>query len=182
MSLKKFKDLTLKGQKMRIVRDAITQIEMGNWTADPVTYLEFTGDLVDDLEYYEMQDKVIEENLDLQKVLKSGATCDVCAKGALFASCVLITNKVKGSDEFMEEDFQSHKLKKWFKQGELNAIEAAFEGRVVTDNNSKLENENYDLSVLGEKCLKFYKKYRNSPKKRMLAILKNILDNGEFTP
>lgn len=114
MSLKKFKDLTLKGQKMRIVRDAIVQIEMENWEPKTGVYMEFNSDVpedqLDDKDDFGMvtwEEKIMDENLDLQKVLKSGIECEVCAKGALFASCVLSTDKVKGRDDFGDEGFQS---------------------------------------------------------------------------
>ena len=41
----------------------------------------------------------------------------------------------------------------------------------------KVENR----TPLYGKCLRFYKRYKTN-KKRLLAILENILKNGEFTP
>lgn len=168
--MKKFKDLTIKGQKMRIVRDAILQIEKGIVTPKQGSYmnLNYFGKLKD-----------------FQKILQLGEkyTCEACAKGSLFASCVLNTDKVKvGKDAIDFEGFQKKKLSKWFSKGELDMIETAFEGAVVEDSDGILRGSGdtiHGLTKIADKCIKFYQKYGNSTR-RLLAILKDIQKHGSF--
>lgn len=110
--MKQFKDLTLKGQKIRIVKDAISQIKIGK-------ILPSMGDYFSVLEEWKTND--------LQKELLGDNKCEACAKGSLFAACVINVDKVKISDPLNSNSFQVRKLKKWFPKNELDLIEAAFE-------------------------------------------------------
>lgn len=178
--MKKFEDLSLKGQKMRIVKDAISQIEGKKFLPKEGTYLQFLQE--DDLSYYPSEYESIQKTIQKRN-------CECCAKGAIFASCILNINKVKGKDAFNDESFMKSKLKKWFTALELDMIEAAFETEVISNTDSKLEEFGEDdygsittvLTELGKKCVKFGEKYK-SPKGRLLGILNNILKNGEFKP
>jgi hypothetical protein len=173
--MKQFKDLTIMGQKMRIVRDAISQIKNGRIKIDTGSYFNVDDDTFDrwtdsgsrDLQSYLLQDK---PNL-----------CECCAKGALFASCVIITDKVSISDNYADEQFQKSKLKKWFGPLELDMIEAAFERKVFNDSANRLEDGYGDYTLLALTCIRFGRNYKNK-KKRLLAILENILKNGSFKP
>lgn len=170
--MKEFKDLTIRGQKMRIVKDAIQQINERTFTPKHGSgYFNLDG-------YY--------GHTSIQKLLKiKDFHCEGCAKGAIFASCVLNVNRVKTSDDYTSENFQKRKLRKWFDPLELDMIETAFENGVVIDStNTLLETDssyNCSRSELGNSCIKFGSRYKN-PKTRLLAILNNILENGQFKP
>jgi hypothetical protein len=169
--MKKFNDLTLKGQKMRIVKDAIAQIKNKVIIPTEGDYmiLNYHGDLID-----------------IQKILKlkKKDTCQACAKGSIFAACVLNTNKVNRKDEFDSEWFQKAKLSKWFSALELDMIETAFETSVVKDSTGSLETAGFYTNYrteLGDKCVAFGEKYKTS-RGRLLGILNNVLKNGSFKP
>ena len=163
---------------MRIVKDAIAQIKAKMFIPSEGTYLRLLDE--DRHEYFPGYNESIQKLLEKDK-------CDCCAKGAIFASCVLNVNKVDGKDKYTEEYFIKSKLKKWFSPLELDMIETAFEQRIVIDTTDKLENNNYDEwgdptpTKLAEKCIKFGIKYNNS-KKRLIAILENVLKNKKFKP
>lgn len=182
--MKDFKDLTLRGQKMRIVRDAIAQIGTRVVVPRKGTYMNVFGYS----SYHYKADTDGKESL--QKILRQGKedTCVACAKGSLFASCVLNTNRVYTNvDDFSEEYFQKKKLKKWFSVLELDMIEAAFEKKVVVDDEQLLYIYKKDGSTrerktqLGKDCIAFGRQYRTE-KARLLAILENILKHGRFKP
>lgn len=188
--LKPFKELTLKGQKMRIVRDAIAQINTKLFKPKNGVYLDFDNS-------YGYKDS-------LKTLFLNRQECTCCAKGAIFSACVLNVNKVYGKDDFSDNEFQKNKLKKWFEEKELNLIECAFELCVVGLENTSatlvktrvtesrnLGNMEYCKTWLEDnkeyllpetiKAIKFGRKYKNSTN-RLLAILNNILKNGEFKP
>lgn len=180
--MKKFNELTLKGQKMRIVRDAIQQIKAGVVVPEQGHYFKITGRR--DRPDLSWREALPSKNL--QKLfLKDQVECTACAKGSLFAGCVLNVNKVKTDDYLDSEDLMKTKLRKWFSLKELDIIETSFEKGVITDDAGILEK--YDNSgrckntELGKQAIKFGRKYRE-PKARLLAILKNILKNGTFKP
>ena len=108
-------------------------------------------------------------------------TCTCCAKGAIFASCVMNVNKVTNKDNFYNEKFQKTKLKKWFSAKELDTIETAFESYVVEDSSGLLLDEYHGYRNLARHAISFGRKYHTS-EKRLLAILRNIIKYGEFTP
>jgi hypothetical protein len=166
--MKKFEELSIPLQKKRIVRDAIAQIQAG-------VIVPTEG------EYFYLPDTHGEK--DLQTILKRGETytCEACAKGSLFASCVISTNEVSTRDSLGSESFQSNKLKKWFSYLELDMIETAFEKEIITDNEGALRNEYGNENTLAKSCVRFGKRFK-SDKNRLLAILNNILKNGTFKP
>ncbi len=180
--MKKFKDLTVKQQRVRIIKDAIAQIYAKNFKIATGNYLKFPVKSTTD--YLPDDEESIQQTLKERK-------CECCAKGAVFAACVLNVNKVYGDDDFNGEEFQKNKLKKWFKELELDMMETAFELRVCENSTGKLQaqtgGEDYwddpewEDTKLAKQCIKFGKKYK-SPKNRLLAILDNILDNGTFKP
>lgn len=169
-----FEFLSIKQQKKRIVKDAIKQIEIENFKPKCKVYISFKN--------------YIFSNEDLKSVIKSKKNpCKCCAKGAIFASCVMSINKVKAGDDFHSESFIKRKLIKWFGELELDMIETAFEKRVIADTTCSLLiskdglYNGYDNTDIAKKCIKFGRLYKED-KERMIAILKNILKNETFKP
>lgn len=176
---KKFENLTIEEQKMRIVTDAIKQIKFKKIVPTTGDYLKMFRKNKTKRVFKKAGS--IKEFLNLPEVY-----CEACAKGAIFASCVMINNKVKGEDNFSDESFQKEKLSKWFPLLELDMIEAAFEVRVVQDTTNKLEKSvgpswYKKPTTMGSKAINFGRKY-DDDEKRLLAILENILQNGKFKP
>jgi hypothetical protein len=171
--MKKFEDSSLKAQKNRIIKDAIKQIEMG-MVIPASKYMSFSG-----LNVY-MVEKSLQKTLEKHK-------CEACAKGSLFASCVINVNKVSTFDPFNSEHFQSEKLGKWFTQLELDMIETAFELDVITDSLRYLSTPGGNKSILAKECTSFGRNSCKGIKKdrqkvRLIAILNNVLEHGQFNP
>jgi len=167
-----FNKLSKQEQKIKIVKDAIAQIKIGAFIASRGNYLN-----IDNLDY--------EEEISLQELIGTNEhTCECCAKGAIFASCVMNVNKVTNKDFYYDECFQKDKLKKWFSAKELDTIETAFEMDVIEDSTDSLKIVSYgirELTKLAKDAIKFGKKYKTN-ELRLLGILKNIIKYGEFTP
>ncbi len=183
---RKFENMSKQNQKMRIVEDAIAQIQLGKIIPTNSEYFRLltTKRNQYDKSRYEYKNKQsIQEILALPKV-----TCEACAKGALFAACVIDTNEVNGKDLKGGEDFMKDKLSKWFSPLELDMIETAFERTVIVDTTNSLQDRDTIETKLGMKCIKFGIKHGGDlyedidSSKLMLAILNNILIHGEFKP
>lgn len=114
---------------------------------------------------------------ELQKVLPKIDLCGVCALGSLFVSQVRMANNCKLSAGeitcgmvFMEKRVKQ--MEKYFSKEQLHLIEYAFEGGAGL----------YRTSEYSDNAMEFYNKH-TSDKKRMVAILKNIIRNkGTFIP
>jgi hypothetical protein len=118
-----------------------------------------------------------------QLLIESPLKCKCCAKGALFAACVIETNEVLGKQNFSHQPFIKKKLKKWFSTTELDMIETAFEKAVIRmalSHSFKFKNADGN-TALADRCIAFGRKYVTD-RSRLLAILNNILEHGEFTP
>ncbi len=155
--MKKFDKLPIEEQKMQIVRDAIAQIQAGKITVRSGIYLRVNDN---------GEGKKLKRSENLKDSMKKRTfKCEGCAKGAIFAACVLEVNDVYGKDKYQDESFQSSKLRPWFSKKEIDLIEYTFEGW------SNERSESY----------RFFRRYKD-PKERLLAILNNILENGKFLP
>lgn len=149
---KKFKSMSHKEQRIAIAKDVILQLGKGKIQAAHV-YFNFTKGGWD---VFEKEAKSRKE-VNLQSFLKQSVECEVCAKGALFFSSVR-----KRNDVFLDINFNGvHKeiipsLTDIFRKSILNAIEDAYENG-------------------------FYGYYKYpAGEKRMIAIMKNIVKNGDF--
>jgi hypothetical protein len=172
-----FEQLDKQAQKRRIVLDAIEQINLG-------VIISSLGD------YFIINKRPIDpdyEEYNLQTLIRNGKKCHCCAKGTLFAACVLNVNDVYiDKDRYNYESFQKQKLLPWFSALELDMIETAFERMVVHDTTDKL-TENIEEQGINRKtelaiaCEKFGGNYSTATE-RMLGILNNILEYGTFTP
>jgi hypothetical protein len=159
---KAFNALSRKDQRILILKDALRQIKIGKFKPTNGTYLEVEG-----------------FNSSLQVNLIEASKCDCCAKGAIFSSCVLNSNKVSSAEDYNDDSFVSKKLAKWFTRKELDMMEAAFELRA--DIGDTFNEYTDKIEELGEACVKFGEKYPSSSE-RLVAILKNTLKFGKFDP
>lgn len=165
-----FKSLSKKGQKMRIVKDAIAQIKAKIVIPNEGIYFNIP-------EFVDNDFLPVKRGTDLQQLLQSGRQCEACAKGSLFAACVLNVDEVRVGEKMRKEKFQKEKLEKWFSALELDMVEVAFEGVIIWDSTGKLFDSKEE-----KECIRFHARYDDYPKKRLLKILENILKYGEFKP
>jgi hypothetical protein len=154
-----------------IAKDVILQLENKKYIAASGTYFRPS--------YNEYTNK----GKDLQSILnKPSTTCNVCALGGVFASCVRITDDVKidavgtySNDRTMRFKLQQEGI---FSEKQLACIEAAFE---EWDNNLRYKFR-YTLMYRTRKGLK--NTYGiDKDKEAMISIMKNIISNkGSFRP
>lgn len=127
----------------------------------------------------------------VQTIINGGSTCECCAVGGMLLSCIAFKNRVTVNDVEEKEALSGNEvlgygdwgnrdktgLKKLFGQQQLSVIEYCFEdGQGVASQDdlpsSKIDRiQDYCGNLPGE------------PDKRMLVIMKNIIDNnGTFKP
>jgi hypothetical protein len=182
MEKKLWSKMTRAEKRVEIAKDALAHYKSKLFKPTKCTYLS-----VEDI------DDEINENQQLNTfILKEKKTCNTCLKGAVLCSHILKTNHLS-IQEFNkienENDFIYKRLKGIFSVNQLDLMEVAFEGRVVMEENTTLAtyNEDYDeddwdeeqyiLTELAEKAIKFSKKYENTDD-RYVAILRNLIKNG----
>lgn len=144
-------------RRVMIAKDALKQIETGQINPMSGTYINLWGD------------GHVEEGKPLQPVLldeASAISCDCCAKGAMFISCVRLSNRYHGNPSGIDSD-EINSLVNWPKQN-YDEIEAAFEGFYG------------DKGQYSDWIPKWEQKYPTD-RERLPAILKNIIRNkGTF--
>jgi len=104
----------------------------------------------------------------------SNIGCGVCAIGALFIADVMIRDRATVYDAY-GVDTMKRRLSKHFGVEALELIETAFEmtpaPSCTIDNGERID-----------KAIRFGKRFK-SDKRRMIAIMNNIIDNdGDFIP
>lgn len=169
---KPFSKMTKAEKRMAIAEDALKWLSLGKIGA-------ISGNYFDSPEVNTELEKLTgRKTLDLQEILeKEGTTCEVCAKGALFAADVLRRDNFRMgiNNIYIGSLTIEQKLADIFDPLQLHLIEAAYEGVVVYGENEMPE-------ILIKKSRAFYGKYSTS-EARMIAIMKNIIKNkGEFKP
>lgn len=168
---RRFKKLTVSQQRIKIIKDVISYLQTRKLRATPGTYVKlvgYDGEISPDDQVHTLTDR---------------APCEVCGIGSLFVSAVTLKNKFKVSDlsygryvDIKDGDLNNHTLRdylrRWFNENQLQLIETAFE-----------QSWGYAVGVSGQdSAVDFGVKYTNA-KKRLLAILNNMLENnGKFVP
>jgi hypothetical protein len=160
MSLKKLHELkTVKGKRLRIVRDALLQMKLKKIVVTTGVYVDAVSD------------DFVSSNTLIGKFLKSSkkAKCEACALGSMLCGLT------RSNGDFPLGIGGPHdELSKYFDRDNLRLIETAFEGSVIEGN---IEDDD-----TLEACLRFYRKYP-SAHQRLTAIFKNMLKNGgTFVP
>lgn len=176
---KEFEAASPAEKRIMIAKDAIEQIEAGQYIARQGVYLQ--NDDEDGKNWINSGTKSL-YGVDLQKWLEdSDNKCRVCAKGAIFASCIRYTDDYSPETEIIKitrSTVGAHKeidrLAEYFREGQLELIEIAFEGDIIGSRTISFAEI--------ESAKDFYLGY-GSDMKRLKAILDNIIDNGgEFIP
>ena len=190
-----FRSMTAAERRVAIARDVIKHLRSGRLKSKPGVYIKHTDStkaLIRDLN----------NNDELSDVLP--AQCRVCALGGLMVATVdrfdackvsLVNRQLHGPLRYddssinryyhphifsLESDDFAGYLKKFFSARQLDIIEMSFEKW------DRPEDDNLDAAKIsvkvGKEAQNFGRKY-GSPKIRMAAIMKNIIENdGTFRP
>ena len=171
---KPFNRLSKSQQRVAIAKDVLLQLRKKRFRSKLGSYVRIPN-------LWGVEDNYRQAN---ECILDGSATCQVCAKGALFMSHVMKTNHISLRDV---DDIGEYKIKerlKMFSIGQLDLIECAFEKRVIEDGDRILRdyndiNESY--TSLSKSAIQFGRKHKKAD--RLSAIMKNIIkNNGTFKP
>ena len=170
---RKFRKLTLRQQRIKVVRDVIRQLSDGTLVASPGTYAKFIAP------------KRMKPDSQLNEILESIPKCEVCGVGGIFLATVKLNNELTVEDvnrrssygtitagvrSSMGDSVMRDYLKKWFSAEQLALIETAFERRKM---HSAFVHPDKPLQA----AIKFGMAYEN-PKARFIAICNNIIEHG----
>jgi len=186
---KKQKTTSTDAMRVAIAKDVISQLNSKKLIPERLIWVEdskmgsiddFINSKVDKIPQDELDDFAV----DLSEYVCNIKKCEVCALGAIFVSAVSLYNDMTiypGRNYIAEnlnwkvfEDLDTSPFIKYFTKSQMELIESAYEGHEGTHGVSSDKEE-----VI---CKAFYSKYPND-KDRMIAIMKNIIDNnGTFDP
>jgi hypothetical protein len=184
-----FNKLTQRQKAVALALDVIANIRLEKFMVEHRGYIAHHGD-------DEAPEAKLSVGTDAGKACLLNSNCTVCAKGALFMTSVLKTNKVKVYDVLNadNEDMRTRILhkEKIFDQKSYDLIEVAFEGSDVGDAGDHLDEsykDNFgdtDWDARDEdirSCKYNYHDKFMEPCQRLVAIMLNVVDNdGVFVP
>jgi hypothetical protein len=177
-------------KRLAIVGDVIAQVKARHFRAEMQVYCRINdGNILHD------------GDTQLQKILEQNS-CQVCAKGAIFAANILRNNNLVWRDyqASLINQVNEDRLGDLWTETEFDTIETAFEMCPINDSNPELvtryepykpldcfdeweewyEENGQWLTPLADRAAKFGYGYPNS-EKRLLAIMENMLSNeGKF--
>lgn len=166
--------LSKKAKRIRIAEDVLMQLDSGKFIASG-GYFNI---------YYNVNE--YSDRTQVQTLLKdesNGVRCTGCAKGAIFAAMVLETNSLtlKRSFSMVSSTMLDTKNLLEFTRNQLDLIETAYEGVVITQTNRDLDN-----SPAKKEAIRFNNRYNDTVKIRekcLRGIMRNIIKNeGYFIP
>lgn len=166
----KFKSLSRAEQRVLIAKDVLVQIRAKKYRPNAGSYVNFGK--------YFPGDESIQKHID-------EVTCNCCALGACLLSTTKYKNKLDFSDTYRLDATNDSwgLLKDIFSPRQLTMIEYAFE---VSSVGTRVGENYYGTHIdseLEDKCIAFGKVNYDSDKKRLIAIMKNIIKNkGTFKP
>jgi hypothetical protein len=175
---RRFALMSDENKRRAVARDVIQQIEAKRFIAEQGTYLSVTG-----LKAINLFEKAHEENDDdaletpLDSVLAKAESCHVCGIGSLFVAAVERGDACTLGDMsgHNDDDYLREYLGDFFSDQQLFLIEAAFEGHTVNDAPDGVKS--WDTSNATN-----YVRGIHNENERLLAIMRNIVKNGEFDP
>lgn len=176
---KAFDRLPIHQQRIIVARDVIAQLKAEKYNAAHC-YLDITF----------KDGAKVKESDQLQCSMSKVASCDVCAKGAIFLSTVRKSDNFQIGDASVNTDYDSDRIigicldhdevvetaSNVFSERQLDLIECAFEQSHVLSEGSDLPSDVVDAAVTfgSDYCLDSV---------RLIAICQNIIDNeGIFNP
>ncbi len=169
---RRFRAKTKQQQRLAVIKDAINQLKAGKFIAAS-TYFEFPASTANAI-YWANNRREDRSAVELCSLVEQ-AKCEVCGIGSLFVSAVRLDDQFKiypvaGVNRSQEV----RKLTPWFDRKQLDLIETHYEGgKGGASDNSWYASHRYSKVVGG----------KETPKKRLLMILENMLsNNGKFNP
>lgn len=168
-----FKALPDRKKRIVIAQDVLNQLATKRIVPTFGTYLEVSYEHRDRFDLY--SDKY-DKNTKVNEAL-SNATCEACGIGSLFVAAVDRANACVVGDMQDENDdnFMREYLNEWFDQRQLTLIEAAFEGRIIDNNEMDYDDEEVKRAIRFTKDVK-------TPTGRLKKIMGNIVKTGSFVP
>lgn len=164
-----FTKLSPAEKRVQIARDVLAQLRSKRLIATAGTWL--SAEYGDDL--FTRED--VDNNVELQEILKKQESCEGCALGGMFMCAVERHNKLKVGNMESPRDGQASEedaikyLKKFFTVAQLDEIEAAFEQGGGARSGSDVA-VNFASDV-------------DDDEERMRLIMENIIVNkGRFVP
>lgn len=157
-------------KRVVIAQDVLAQIEMKRLVPTYGTYLTVPSECERKFGEYEFDELQLNDAL-------SGTSCQVCGIGSIFVAAIDRANgcTVGEMTSASDDEFMREYLSNWFSAEQLDLIETAFEGRVVSENVN-----HHDKKVM--RALRFTQDVVR-PATRLRKIMDNILKNqGEFVP
>jgi hypothetical protein len=153
-------------QRIMIVEDCLKRIKLQMLTPSKQRFLKVPDSLKD------------LDNIIVNKLFLNTNNCQVCAKGALFASFVGRVNNFESGLHFGNDtDDEAHiKLSNIFTHRQLSMIEMAFEGGKYLNYDLKGKPITFGLE-LSKKLYAFYYTYDNDIE-RLERICCNIIENN----
>jgi hypothetical protein len=186
----RFRLMDPKAKRVRIAKDVIQDLEterlfaansgyfkLGKPTAEYNVYSTTTIPRAQGAKAKAFKKALYEEETEvpLHQVL-DGLSCTVCAIGACFVAAVERADGLAAKDFDEEPESMRDYLSSWFSMEQLGLIEAAFEKSAGYAENQGCSWHSASLAA------RFGMDY-DDPTARMIAIMKNIVDNdGTFCP
>lgn len=168
------------GKRVIIAQDVVAALTAKSIVPRHGHYLYLPPTLGEKYDHREFERRVggrTEESL--QEILPTLPPCHVCAKGALFVCTVARRNQVTAGAALEGGSFDAQKLAPLlgglFGRDQLALIEAEFEAEMI-DSQGGYQDDYAPVMFADEDELTA--EDRTSPRDRMIAIMKNIIDNG----
>lgn len=159
--------LPVRFRRVKLAKDVIKHLQGKDKIITAVRNSYFDLNLSWDAEYDWSYSSQVDE-------VVSSIGCEVCAIGALFIADVMIRDRATVHDAY-GVDTMKRRLSKHFGVRALELIETAFE--MVPAPGGTID----DGEII-DKAIRFGKRFE-SDKRRMIAIMNNIIDNdGDFIP
>lgn len=164
-------------QRVAIAKDVLLQLQSKFYTPRTGVYVKLQGPT---MELYNLNPRLDQA---FQEMKEEGVTCKVCGIGACFVSLVNLGNEVPTQYSFQREwsnganvdtDLMWKQMGKVFPKVQQSMIENAFE---ISTNHGRSSSANR------ERARAFGTRYDGDARKRLIAIMENIIENkGFFKP
>lgn len=175
--------------RIHIAQEAIRFIECGRLIARSGSYLGFPNSLTVD----SADDHIPEARGDMRTFFESQPLCNACGVAAIFFATVMVCDEItfeeftvprdnvyrQGSHLLVQlfADRDRKLMAKFFSRRNIALIEVAFEGKAYGSSEDHVSYSDEDYAEAVAFCHRY-----QLDSHRLLAILRNIVDNGQFEP
>lgn len=168
-----FSKLTKAEKRVAIAKDVLAQVKIQTIFPVQGNYIE-----IDEIKGNFDSDVQVNSLIKDKKI-----SCNCCMKGSLFMAHVNKTNHLTLDDldshGHSNNESMYERLDKIFTQEQLDLMECAFEGDLISDSTGKLSSKE---DLINKAYDNFFIQY-NDETERLIAICKNLIKNkGTFIP